>query len=148
MTAESGVSSILRIDADQAVLKHHATWTEWQGYEAMIEVYGPLGMVRGSYAPMTNVLITHTKPGAPRQVQKRRYLDVQVREKLKSWTSTTRLTFDEELRDLLYRIDGKASGALADGYAGLRTLQVAEAVRRSSESREAVHLAPLGSMWG
>ncbi len=29
VTAESGVSSILRIDADQAVLKHHATWTEF-----------------------------------------------------------------------------------------------------------------------
>ena len=29
VTAESGVSSILRIDADQAVLQHHATWTEY-----------------------------------------------------------------------------------------------------------------------
>ncbi|MCA9052630.1 MAG: SUMF1/EgtB/PvdO family nonheme iron enzyme, partial [Planctomycetaceae bacterium] len=29
VTAESGVSTILRIDADQAVLKQHATWTEF-----------------------------------------------------------------------------------------------------------------------
>jgi len=29
VTAESGVFSILRIDGDQAVLKHHATWTEF-----------------------------------------------------------------------------------------------------------------------
>ncbi|MEQ1692877.1 MAG: hypothetical protein ABMA00_16420, partial [Gemmatimonas sp.] len=127
---------------------YHATWTEWQGYEAAIEVYGPLGMVRGSYAPMSNVLITHEKPGAPRRIQRRRHLDVMVREKLRSWTTTTRLTFDGELTDFLARIAGRPSGALADGYAGLRALQIADAVRRSSASREAVHLAPLGSMWG
>ncbi len=126
---------------------YEATWTEWKGYQAAIEVYGPLGMVRGSYAPMSNVLITHSKPGAPRTTERRRYLDVMVREKLKSWTSTTRLTFDGELADFLARIAGRPSGALADGYAGLRALQMADAVRRSSATREAVHLAPLGSMW-
>lgn len=145
--SEDNAVAVFR-NADGVSATYHATWTEWQGYEVMIEVYGPLGMVRGSYAPMSNLLITHEKPGAPRRVLKKRYFDVMVREKLKSWTDTTRRTFDEELRDLLYRIDGKPSGALADGFAGLRTLQLAEAVRRSSETREAVHLAPLGSMWG
>jgi predicted dehydrogenase len=126
---------------------YQATWTEWQGYEAAIEVYGPLGMVRGSYAPMSNLLITHDKPGGARRRQRRRYLDVMVREKFRTWMSTTRATFDLELTDLLARIAGRPSGALADGHAGLRTLQIADAVRRSSASREAVHLPPLGSMW-
>jgi len=110
-------------------------------------VYGRLGMVRGAYAPMSNLLITHQTPGGPRTVKRRRHIDVQLREKLRSWTTTTRLTFDGELSDFLARIEGKPSGALADGYAGLRALQVAEAVRQSSATREAVHLAPLGSMW-
>jgi predicted dehydrogenase len=126
---------------------YQASWTEWQGYEVAIEVYGPLGMVRGSYAPMQNLLITQAKPGGARTVQRKRYFDVMVREKLKSWTSTTQATFDGELTDFLSCMRGGPGGALADGYAGLRSLQVADAVRRSSESGEAVHLAPLGSMW-
>jgi predicted dehydrogenase len=127
---------------------YEATWTEWKGYEAAIEVYGPLGMVRGSYAPMANLLITHPRPGGPKRTERRRYFDIMVQEKLKSWTWTARRTFDGELTDFLARIDGRPSGALADGFAGLRTLQVADAVRRSALSGDAVHLAPLGSMWG
>jgi predicted dehydrogenase len=144
--SEDNAVAIFR-NAEGVAATYHATWTEWQGYEASIEVYGPLGMVRGSYAPMSNLLITHAKPGGPRTVVRKRHLDVMVREKLRSWTTTTKLTFDGELHDFLSRIAGRPSGALADGYAGLRTLQVADAVRRSSASREAVHLAPLGSMW-
>lgn len=145
--SEDNAVAIFRNAAGVAAT-YHATWTEWKGYQAAIEVYGPLGMVRGSYAPMSNVLITHQKPGGPRTTERRRYVDIMVREKLQSWTSTTRKTFEGELADFVARVGGRASGALADGYAGLRTLQIADAVRRSSESREAVHLAPLGSMWG
>lgn len=127
---------------------YHALWTEWKGYEVAVEVYGPLGMVRGAYAPMQNLLITHAKPGGPRKVERKRYIDLIIREKLKSWTSTTQATFDGELADFLNRMRGEWTGALADGHDGLRSLQVADAVRRSSESREAVHLDPLGSMRG
>jgi len=134
-------------NAEGIAATYEATWTEWKGYEAAIEVYGPLGMVRGSYAPMANLLITHTQPGAPRRVQRRRYVDIMVREKLRSWTSTAQRTFDEELVDFLARIDGRPSGALADGHAGLRALQIADAVRKSSETRHAIRLDPLGPMW-
>ena len=144
--SEDNAVAVFRNAAGTAAT-YHATWTEWQGYEVAIEVYGPLGMVRGSYAPMSNLLITHAKPGAPRTVVRKRHVDVMVREKLHTWRSTTRLTFDGELTDFLARMEGRPSGALADGYAGLRSLQVADAVRRSSQTREAVHLAPLGSMW-
>ena len=105
-------------------------------------------MVRGAYAPMQNLLITQAKPGAPRKVEKKRYLDLMVKEKLKSWTYTTQLTFDGELADFLALTRGQWTGALADGHDGLRSLQVADAVRRSTATREAVHLTPLGSMRG
>jgi predicted dehydrogenase len=125
---------------------YHATWTEWRGYGLGIEAYGSLGMVRGSYAPMQNLLITHDRPGGPRRTSRRFYPEIMVREKLRSWTSTTRLTFEEELRDFVARIGGASGGILADGHAGLRAVEVADAVRQSSQTREAVHLPALGAM--
>lgn len=125
---------------------YHATWTEWRGYGMAVEAYGSLGMVRGSYAPMQNLLITHDRPGGRRQKSRRFYPEIMVREKLKSWTSTTRLTFEEELRDFTARIGGQPGGILADGHAGLRSVEVADAVRESTRTREAVHLPSLGAM--
>lgn len=145
--SEDNAMAIYR-NADGVAATYHANWIEWQGYEVSLEVYGPLGMVRGAYAPMQNLLITHAKPGAPRKVERKRYIDLMVKEKLKSWTSTTQTTFDGELVDFVARIGGQWTGALADGHDGLRSLQVAAAVRRSTASREAVHLPPLGSMRG
>jgi len=145
--SEDNAMAVFRNPAGIAAT-YHANWIEWQGYEVSIEVYGPLGMVRGAYAPMQNLLITHEKPGAPRKVEKKRYLDLMVKEKLKSWTYTTQVTFDGELADFLARTRGEWTGALADGHDGLRSLQVADAVRRSTATREAVHLPPLGSMRG
>lgn len=123
---------------------YQATWGEWQGYEVAIEVYGPKGMVRGAYAPMQAMLITQDKPGGPRTVVKKRYLDIAIREKLKSWTTTTQATFDGELADWILRMNGGSGGSLADGAAGLRALQVRDAVQQSSATRQAVQLPPLG----
>lgn len=125
---------------------YHATWTEWRGYGMAVEAYGNLGMVRGSYAPMQNLLITHARPGGSRKKSRRFYPEIMVREKLRSWTSTTRLTFEEELRDFTARIGGGPGGILADGHAGLRSVEVADAVRQSTRTREAVHLPSLGPM--
>lgn len=123
-----------------------ATWNEWRGYGFYVEAYGDLGMVRGFYAPMQNLLITHERPGAPRKKVKKYYPEIMVREKLKSWTSTALLSFKDELADLLRRLQGDAGLALADGYAGLRAVEIAAAVRASTETREAVHLPALGRM--
>jgi len=125
---------------------YQATWTEWKGYQTYVEAYGSLGMVRGSYAPMQNLLITQQRPGAPRSKQRRFYPEIMLREKLRSWQSTALLTFQEELADFLARIAGDSSVPLADGYAGLRAVEVAAAVRRSSATGEVVRLPVLGAM--
>ena len=127
---------------------YHATWTEWKGYRFSVEAYGSLGMVRGYYAPMTNVLVTHDQPGKARKTQRRFYPEIMVREKLKSWTSTALLSFEAELRDFVAMVGGHFAGSLADGYAGLRAVEIAAAVRQSSLTREAVHLPVLGRMKG
>lgn len=125
---------------------YHATWTEWKGYHCFIEAYGSHGMVRGSYAPMRNMLVTSKEPGGPTTVKHVRHLGIQIREKLKTWHSTALLSFEEELRDFLTMTRGTDAPALADGYAGLRSVEVAAAVRESSETGAAVTLPELGRM--
>lgn len=140
--SEDNAMAIFR-NAAGITATYHATWDEWQGYEVAIEVYGPKGMVRGAYAPMQALLITHEKPGGPRTVVKKRYLDIAIREKLRSWTTTTQATFDGELADWLRRMQGGTGGALATGVDGVRSLQVRDAVVQSSATRQAVALPPL-----
>ena len=125
---------------------YQATWTEWKGYRFYVEAYGNLGMVRGFYAPMRNVLITQARPGAARKTKRLLYPEIMVREKLGTWTTTALRSFTEELSDFLAVIDGESDVRGADGYAGLRSVEVAAAVRESTKTLEAVHLAPLGRM--
>lgn len=145
--SEDNALAVFRNPAGLAA-SYQATWNEWRGYQVAIEVYGRHGMVRGCYAPMQNLLITHAEPGAPRRAVRKRYPEVIVREKLRGWQSTTRITFEEELVDFLARIAGGSGGRLADGHDGLRAVEVSEALRRSAASREAVHLPPLGPLGG
>lgn len=125
---------------------YHATWTEWAGYGVRVEAYGDRGMVRGSYAPMRNLLITQDKPGAPRRTEKLMYRGIEVREKLKTWKSTAQQSFQEELADFLAQIGGRDTGRNADGYAGLRTVEMAAAVRESTSSARVIQLPALGRM--
>jgi predicted dehydrogenase len=145
--SEDNAIAIYR-NPDGVYASYHATWTEWKGYQFFVEAYGDLGMVRGAYAPMQNLLITQDRPGGPRTRKHLRYSEIMVREKLKTWHSTALLSFAGELGDFLAMIEGRPSGPLADGYAGLRAVEVAAAVRHSSESREVVRLPALGRMRG
>lgn len=143
--SEDNALAVFRNPAGIAA-SYQATWNEWRGYEVAIEVHGRLGMVRGCYAPMQTLLITHPEPGGRRRAVRKRFPEIILREKLQGWQSTTRITFDEELVDFLDRIGGGAGGRLADGHDGLRAVEVSEALRQSSERREAVHLPPLGPL--
>lgn len=125
---------------------YQATWIEWTGYKCMVEAYGSHGMVRGFYAPMQNVLITSDKPGGPTKVVKNNHLDVKIREKLYSWHDTALRSFKGELNDFLSMAAGGPSGVLADGYAGLRSIEIAEAVKESSAKSKLVKLPVLGRM--
>ena len=119
---------------------YHATWTEWKGYRFFVEVYGDKGMVRGYYAPMSNLLITQEKPGGARRKTRKIYPEIMVREKLKSWTSTALLSFEEELVDFLRMTRGEKT-PLADGVAGFRAVEMANAVYESSRNGQAVRLS-------
>lgn len=127
---------------------YHVTWAEWKGYRSHVEVYGTKGMARGSYAPMQNLLITVEPPDGPTRKVRKFYPEIMIREKLKTWQSTALLSFQEELRDLQENIRGNYKVRLADGHAGLRSLEIAQAVRQSTASGEAVSLPYIGNMRG
>jgi predicted dehydrogenase len=122
---------------------YHATWNEWRGYQTFVEVYGTHGIVRGSYAPMQNLLITQREPGAPRKKIRRLYPEIRIRERLKSWKATALLSLKEELKDFVARISGADGLPLASGKDGLRALQLASAVRQSTQENKVVQLPPL-----
>ena len=104
-----------------------------------VEVYGDRGMVRGYYAPMSNLLITQEKPGGPRRKVRKFYPEIVIREKLKSWTSTALLSFQDELADFLRMLRGERV-ALADGFAGFRAVEIANAVYESTRTGSPVQL--------
>lgn len=141
--SEDNAIAVFRNPAGIAA-SYQATWIEWKGYGIAVEAYGDRGMVRGEYAPMKNLLITQDRPGAPRHVEHRRYPGIMLREKLRTWQTTALQSFVEELADFEALTRGEKGTRIADGIAGLRAAEVADAVRQSTETGEAVHLPPAG----
>jgi predicted dehydrogenase len=122
---------------------YQATWIEWKGYGIAVEAYGDRGMVRGEYAPMRNLLITQDRPGGERRVQRHLYAGIMLREKLRSWQTTALLSFMEELKDFNALVAGNnGKTRIADGVAGLRAAEIADAVRKSTSTGMAVQLPP------
>lgn len=136
--SEDNAMAIFRTESGVDVT-YQATWDEWRGYRFYVDAYGDRGYCRGYYAPMTNETVTADKPGGQRSKKMRRYPEIILREKLKGWQTTSYLSFQDELRDFLPMVEGRAT-ALADGWSGVRAIEIAAAVRRSHETREAVHL--------
>jgi predicted dehydrogenase len=119
---------------------YQATWTEWKGYRFFIEAYGDRGMVRAYYAPMFNLLVTQDKPGGARKRQMKFYPEIILREKLKGWQTTTYASFQEELVDFIRMVNGDRV-PLADGWSGVRAVEIAHAVYASSKSGSAITLS-------
>jgi predicted dehydrogenase len=120
----------------------HATWAEWKGYGFHIEAYGTRGMLRASYAPMMSMGIYLDKPGGKRTREIHFYPGIMVREKFKGWQSTVVKAFQHELTDFVNSIRGNP-GDMADGMAGLRAVEIADAVYQSTKERRPVLLKPL-----
>ena len=103
-------------------------------------------MVRGSYAPMQNVLITKDTPDGALKKTRKFYPEIMVREKLKSWKATCQLSFQDELRDFVKMVGGTYDTPIADGHAGLRAVEIAAAVHESTRTGNVVQLENIGAM--
>jgi predicted dehydrogenase len=138
--SEDRAVAILK-SADGVPIVYQASWNEWKGYRVWMEAYGEKGMVRAQYGPMWNLLITHATPGAGRKRRIKPYLDVALRERLRGWETTTQRSFDDEVADFLRMTRGERVD-LADGWSGLRAVEIAHAVVESSRTGAPVRLSP------
>lgn len=136
--SEDNALAVFRTGSGVPIL-YQATWTEWKGYHFYIDAYGDRGMVRGYYAPMYNLWVERDPRTGARRRHRRFYPEIMVREKLRTWQSTTRLSFERELADFLRMIGGERV-ALADGWSGVRAVEVAQAVYQSTRERVPVVL--------
>ena len=130
-TEDNGFALLRNATGSVATL--HATWTEWKGYRFYVEAYGDKGMVRAYYAPMMNLLI---QKATPESKSRRRFLFypmITVKEKLFGWQSTVVETFRHELGDFVILCQGGSAGQIADGAAGLRAVEISNAIYRSAE---------------
>lgn len=135
---DNGFALLRNPQGRHAVL--HATWSEWKGYRFHIEAYGDKGMVRAYYAPMATMAIYMEKPGAPRRRKYNFYPMNIVKEKLYGWQSTAVKSLHDELNDFVGLSNGR-KGAIADGFAGFRAVEIANAIYRSTEERRTISLA-------
>lgn len=120
-----------------------ATWSEWKGYRFFIEAYGTKGMARAYYAPMFSMAVFMDEIGGPRRRKLNFYPQLILQEKLKGWQTTTMQTFQKEFTDFLALSNGKPNEAktIADGFAGFRAVEIANAVYQSTAERRPVRLA-------
>ncbi len=140
--SEDNGFGILRSPAGK-VATLHASWTEWKGYRFYVEAYADRGMARAYYAPMFAMAIYLDRPGGRRRREFHFYPDILVREKLRGWQTTTAQAFREEFEDFARLAQGASttSAPLADGWAGLRAIEIAHAVYQSNATGQAVSLS-------
>jgi predicted dehydrogenase len=140
--SEDSGFALLRSPAGR-VATLHATWTEWKGYRFHVEAYGDRGMARAYYAPMFAMAVTMDRPGGRRRREFHCYPEIILREKFRGWQTTTALAFQEELQDFVRLAQGDSRPlALADGFAGLRAVEIANAVYESTITGQPVQLPP------
>jgi predicted dehydrogenase len=120
-----------------AIAQVHASWTEWRGYRFAVECVGTRGFVRASYPPMLAVRgMLHDQERPRKKYELFPWL--QVQERLRSWRWTIVRSFVTELRALVADLESGRTST-ATGRDGLRALQMAHAVYRSS--REGVEVS-------
>lgn len=127
--------------ASGAVAQLHASWTDWKGYRFWVEVTGTRGYVRASYPPMFTEWGVTPEPG----IRAKRHYEIfpafQIQERLRSWRWTIIEAFLAEMKDAADWINGGAQpSSTASGRDGLRAMQMANAVYRSSREGRVIAL--------
>ncbi len=137
--AESNGFALLR-SSEGKVATMQASWTEWRGYKFWVAAYGSRGTAWGYYAPMAGMVVTMDKPGGKPKRHYELFPRVNLTEKARGWRFTVIQTFLREFSDLK-RLIGGERGIIADGFDGLRAVEIAQAVRKSWDERRSVELS-------
>ncbi|HYN87155.1 MAG TPA: Gfo/Idh/MocA family oxidoreductase [Ardenticatenaceae bacterium] len=128
--AEDNAFALFR-SASGKIARVHATWTDWRGYRFWIETHGTRGFVRAAYPPMRVEWGQSSRAGVRARRRYKLFPLFQVQERLKSWRWTIVRSFVDELTSFAAGIHG-GKAVPATGRDGLRALQMAHAIYRSS----------------
>jgi predicted dehydrogenase len=116
-----------------------ASWSEWRGYRFFIEIYGKRGCVRASYPPMLTQVVRQDERGNRAHRKIHLFPKFQIIERLRSPRWTAIQSFMQELSGFVDTARGeKTPNGL--GLDGLRSVQIAHAVYRSSLNGTAARL--------
>jgi len=136
---DSDASVLLRAD-DGRRASFSVSWSEHRGYRFWVEAVGERGLARASYGPMFASVTRVDQPGGRSRTTRDFFPSVALKEKLSGWQTTVEQTFVRELQDFSARIS-KQTVPSAEGFDGFRTVEIAHAVYRASETRSAVRLS-------
>ena len=136
--AEDNAFAIFRSSSGK-IAQLHSSWTQWRGYQFWVEVVGQLGYVRASYPPMLTEWGQINSPGLRARRQFQVFPWLQIKERLQSWRSTVVESFVTELSAFAQGIR-TGHDTPATGRDGLRAMQMADAVYRSSREQREVCL--------
>jgi predicted dehydrogenase len=115
---------ILMCNPNGNVATLQASWTEWQGYKFLIEIYGSRGCIRTSCFPMITQLVRFDALGAKSQRQSYYFPKTFVMEHLRSYRWVVIQSFIKEFCAFALAVQGKAS-AIATGQDGLSSIEIA-----------------------
>jgi predicted dehydrogenase len=106
-----------------------ASWTEWRGYQFLVELYGTRGCIRAWCFPTLVRLIHSNQVGGSSKKKTYCFPKVFLFEHLRSYRWVVVQSFVEELAAFGAAIGG-GSTHLATGLDGLETIRIAEAICR------------------
>lgn len=117
----------------------HASWSEWKGYRFQIEVYGDRGMIQAGYGPMMNSWVFMDQPGGQLHSKRNLYPLNAIQEKFRGWQWSIEKSLRDELADFVRLTQGEKT-SIADGFAGFRAVEIANAIYQSSADKKLVRL--------
>lgn len=106
-----------------------ASWTEWRGYQFLVELYGTRGCIRAWCFPTLVRLIYSDGVGGSSKRRTHFFPKVFLFEHLQSYRWVVVQSFVKELAAFATAIGG-GSTHLATGFDGLETIRIAEAICR------------------
>ncbi|MGH2396607.1 MAG: Gfo/Idh/MocA family protein [bacterium] len=112
-----------------------ASWTEWRGYRLLVEIYGTRGCIRAWCFPMLTQVIWAKERGGRTRRRIHLFPMTHTWERFRSYRWVVLQSFIQELQAFPRAIRGEST-ALATGRDGLRAVEIAHAVSRTSMRRQ------------
>ena len=124
---------ILMRNTNGNVATLQASWTEWQGYKFLIEIYGSRGCIRTSCFPMLTQVVWFDALGGKSRRQSYYFPMTILMEHLRSYRWVVVQSFVKEFNAFSLAVQGEAS-AIATGQDGLHSIEIASAASLGTTS--------------